>query len=96
MTGCNQLRNKLEANGASGARNKNSHRVILIFVATERQVVEANVKSSRECDGGEKLYSVELTGRFDDRDLTDPNKKRRAIGAPRCFFLSGDQPFSER
>ena len=32
--------------GASGARNKNSHDMILIFVATARQVVGANVKSS--------------------------------------------------
>ena len=46
MTGRNELRNKLEADGAGGARNKNSHGVILIFVATARQVVGANVKSS--------------------------------------------------
>ena len=35
MTGCNELRNELKADGASGARNKNSHGVILIFVATD-------------------------------------------------------------
>jgi hypothetical protein len=34
MTGCKQLRNELKADGAGGARNKNSHDVILIFVAT--------------------------------------------------------------
>ena len=46
MTSRNQLRNEFKADGASGTRNKNSHGVILIFVATERQVVEANVNSS--------------------------------------------------
>jgi hypothetical protein len=46
VTGCNQLRNELKADGASGTRNKNSHGVILIFVATARQVVGANEKSS--------------------------------------------------
>ena len=35
MTGCNQLRNELKADGAGGARNKNSHGVILTFVATD-------------------------------------------------------------
>lgn len=34
MTGLNQLRNELKADGASGTRNKNSHGVILMFVAT--------------------------------------------------------------
>src|SRR5207249_2417453 len=38
-----------------GARNKNSHGVILTLVATARQVVGANVKSSCECGGGENL-----------------------------------------
>jgi hypothetical protein len=46
MTGRNQLRKELKADGASGTRNKNSRGVILTFVATERQVVGANVKSS--------------------------------------------------
>jgi hypothetical protein len=35
VTGCNELRNELKADGAGGARNKNSHGVILIFVATD-------------------------------------------------------------
>jgi hypothetical protein len=46
MTGCNELRNELKADGASGTRNKNSHGVILTFITTARQVVEANVNSS--------------------------------------------------
>ena len=55
MTSRNQLLNELKADGAGGARNKNSHGVILTFVATERQVVGANVKSSGEYGGGENL-----------------------------------------
>jgi hypothetical protein len=90
MTGCNELRNKLKADGTGGARNKNSHGVILTFVAPERQVVGANVKSSGECGGSGKLCGVKLrswpsrmiTGRFGDRDLMGRPTKRRAIGAP--------------
>jgi hypothetical protein len=99
MTGCNQLRNELKADGASGARNKNSHGVILIFVATERQVVGANVKSSVECGGGGKLCGAELgsgRGRWSlDGSMTSagPNKKGALSARLKCF--SGNDRFSE-
>jgi hypothetical protein len=101
MTGCNELRNELKADGAGGARNKNSHGVLLTFVATARQVVGANVKSSvRMWRWRKSMQAAELrSGRgrlhlVPNKNCTwCPNKKGALSARLRCLF--DNRPISE-
>jgi hypothetical protein len=93
MTGGNQLRNEFKADGASGTRNKNSHGVILIFVATARQVVGTNVKSSVRMRRLRKTARAAELRSGRGRLHRVLQKKGALLARLRCLF--DDRPISE-
>jgi hypothetical protein len=66
--------------------------VILLFVATERQVVEANVKSSGECGDGGKLCGAELSS---GRGCWHCVFQQKGALSARLKCFSGNDPLSE-